>query len=166
MTLVQERFITVLMNSLTLNKAKIIINVMWTKEKQRQTASPQNMILKKIFVEDHDTINTKSTDNSRIGTIIIVTNSDLGLLKTKMVTDSMIETLVKMGPPVIPSSLQSDIALRSLVSWRAKISSPEKIEDSINGNFVGLIELLAEYDPLLREHISRVKKAQEERKRV
>lgn len=36
-----------------------------------------------------------------------------------------------------------------------------KIGDAHNGNFLGIIELLAKYDPLLREHVTKVKEAQD-----
>lgn len=36
-----------------------------------------------------------------------------------------------------------------------------KIGDAHNGNFIGIIELLAKYDPLLREHVTKVKEAQD-----
>lgn len=42
----------------------------------------------------------------------------------------------------------------------------ERTGDPNNSNFLGLIELLSEYNPLLREHISKIKKAQEEGKRL
>lgn len=248
------------------------------------------------FLEDHnhDILNAMSNVDSGLGTII--TNSDLGLLKNKVVTASVIETLVKMGPSMMPSDLPSDgkrafpktvlfskrpngesvrrdwlvwsetaeslfcfpcrlfnksfggekpdpnksVLLSndgwkkeygwrklynklpshetsashksSYIQWRelerrlsgtsdihsqldselasktkywrdifqrllsvvmflgerglALRGTSEKIGDPNNGNFLGLIELLAEYDPLLREHIAKVKKAQEEGKRV
>ena len=37
----------------------------------------------------------------------------------------------------------------------------EKIGDAHNGNFLGILELLARYDPLLQEHVGKVKSAQE-----
>jgi len=37
----------------------------------------------------------------------------------------------------------------------------EKIGDTHNGNFLGIVELLARYDPLLQEHVGKVKSAQE-----
>lgn len=41
-----------------------------------------------------------------------------------------------------------------------------KIGEANNGNFLGIIELLAEYDPLLREHVAKVKKSQQQGKRL
>ena len=38
----------------------------------------------------------------------------------------------------------------------------EKIGDSHNGNFLGIIELLSHYDPVLKEHIMQVSKTQAE----
>lgn len=35
------------------------------------------------------------------------------------------------------------------------------IGDAHNGNFLGIIELLAKCDPLLREHVTKVKEAQD-----
>lgn len=247
-----------------------------------------------IVLEDHNRDILNANVDSGLGTII--TSSDLGLLKNKVVTDSVIETLVKMGPSLMPSDLPSDgkrafpktvlfskrpngesvrrdwlvwsetaeslfclpcrlfnnnsggekhdsnksvllsndgwkkeYGWRKLynklplhetsashkncyIQWRelerrlsdgsdihsqldselasrtkywrdifqrllsvvmflgerglALRGTSEKIGDPNNGNFLGLIELLAEYDPLLREHIAKVKKAQEEGKRV
>ena len=37
----------------------------------------------------------------------------------------------------------------------------ERIGDAHNGNFVGILELLSRYDPLLREHVNKVKVAQQ-----
>ena len=42
----------------------------------------------------------------------------------------------------------------------------EKIGDTHNGNFLGILELLARYDPLLQEHVGKVKSAQEKGTRL
>jgi len=42
----------------------------------------------------------------------------------------------------------------------------EKIGDTHNGNVLGILELLARYDPLLHEHIGKVKSAQEKGTRL
>lgn len=39
-----------------------------------------------------------------------------------------------------------------------------KIGDTNNGNFLGILELLSKYDPLLREHVTKVRQSQEEGK--
>lgn len=44
--------------------------------------------------------------------------------------------------------------------------SNQIIGDCGNGNFLGLLELLARYDPLLAEHLEKVKKSQYEKKRL
>lgn len=41
-----------------------------------------------------------------------------------------------------------------------------KIGDPNNGNFLGVIELLSKYDPVLQEHVSKVKESQAEGKRL
>ena len=41
-----------------------------------------------------------------------------------------------------------------------------RIGDVHNGNFLGLLELLAHYDPLLEEHVTKVKVAQQKGKRL
>ncbi|KAG8176120.1 hypothetical protein JTE90_025578 [Oedothorax gibbosus] len=43
--------------------------------------------------------------------------------------------------------------------------SSSKIGDSNNGNFLGLAELLAEYDPLLREHVTKMREYQNKDKK-
>ena len=42
----------------------------------------------------------------------------------------------------------------------------EKIGDTHNGNFLGILELLARYDPLLQEHVGNVKSGQEKGTRL
>ena len=42
----------------------------------------------------------------------------------------------------------------------------EKIGDTHNGNFLGILELLARYDPLLQEHVGKVKSTQEKGTRL
>lgn len=41
-----------------------------------------------------------------------------------------------------------------------------KLGDPHNGNFLGITELLSKYDPLLREHVTKVKESQENEKRL
>ena len=38
--------------------------------------------------------------------------------------------------------------------------SSNKIDDNNNGNFLGIIQLLAQFDPVLEEHVSKVKQSQ------
>ena len=40
------------------------------------------------------------------------------------------------------------------------------IGDVHNGNFLGIIELISHYDPILREHVTKVQQSQKERKRL
>ena len=40
------------------------------------------------------------------------------------------------------------------------------ISDTNNGNFVALIELLSRYDPILQDHVSEVREAQKDGKRL
>jgi hypothetical protein len=42
----------------------------------------------------------------------------------------------------------------------------EKIGDPHNGNFLGLLELISRYDSLTREHLSKVRQSQEDKKRL
>ena len=42
----------------------------------------------------------------------------------------------------------------------------EEIGDTHNGNFLGILELLARYDPFLQEHVGKVKSAQEKGTRL
>ena len=44
--------------------------------------------------------------------------------------------------------------------------SSHRIGDCENGNFLGIIELLSKYDPLLAEHVKRVRESQESHKRI
>ena len=44
--------------------------------------------------------------------------------------------------------------------------SPERIGHIHNCNFLGLLELLASYDPILQEHITKVKISQQKGKRL
>ena len=44
--------------------------------------------------------------------------------------------------------------------------SPQRIGCSNNGNFLGIIELLSHYDPLLREHVTKVAETQKAGKRL
>ena len=44
--------------------------------------------------------------------------------------------------------------------------SSQRIGDLHNGNFLGLLELLSHYDPLLREHISKVEESQKKGERM
>src|SRR6218665_862246 len=40
--------------------------------------------------------------------------------------------------------------------------SSDKIDDSNNGNFLGIIQLLAQFDPVLEEHVAKVKQSQKD----
>ena len=42
----------------------------------------------------------------------------------------------------------------------------QRIGDVHNGNFLGLLELLANYDPLLQEHVIKVKLSQQRNERL
>ena len=42
----------------------------------------------------------------------------------------------------------------------------QRIGDAHNGNFLGLLELLANYDPLLQEHVTKVKLSQQRNERL
>ena len=44
--------------------------------------------------------------------------------------------------------------------------STQKIGHPDNGNFLGIIELLANYDPVLREYVTKVAKSQKKKKRL
>ncbi|XP_063308419.1 52 kDa repressor of the inhibitor of the protein kinase-like [Pelobates fuscus] len=44
--------------------------------------------------------------------------------------------------------------------------SSQRIGDQHNGNFLGLLELIAHYDPVLQEHLEKVKKSQETGKKL
>lgn len=44
--------------------------------------------------------------------------------------------------------------------------SSNKIDDHNNGNFLGVIELLAQFDPVLEEHVSKVKQSQNSGQRL
>ena len=44
--------------------------------------------------------------------------------------------------------------------------SNQQIGDRSNGNFLGIIELLGKYDPLLSEHVKRVKESQQSKKKM
>lgn len=257
-------------------------------------STPEPVSKEEHFIEEHETPTPTRTMDTGIGTII--TNSDLGLLKNKVINSNIIETFVKMGPPDMPPDLPNDgkrafpktvlfskrpngesvrrdwlvwsdtaeslfcfpcrlfdsgcgseksdsnksVLLsndgwkkeygwrklyeklptherstshkNSYIQWRelerrlnetsdihsqldselasrtkywkeifqrllsvvmflgerglAFRGTSERIGDPNNGNFLGLIELLSEFDPLLREHISKIKKAQEEGKRL
>ena len=43
----------------------------------------------------------------------------------------------------------------------ALFSSNQRIGDRANGNFLGIIELLSKYDPLLAEHVKHVRESQQ-----
>ena len=45
-------------------------------------------------------------------------------------------------------------------------SSSNHIGDPENGNFLGIIELFNKYDPLLSEHVEKVRKPQQSHKRL
>ena len=42
----------------------------------------------------------------------------------------------------------------------------QRLGDVHNGNFLGLLELLANYDPLLQEHVIKVKLSQQRNERL
>ena len=48
----------------------------------------------------------------------------------------------------------------------AFFGSSKRIEDPSNGNFLGIVELLSKYDPLLSEHVKLVRESQESGKRM
>ena len=50
--------------------------------------------------------------------------------------------------------------------WLAFRGDSEKIGDTHNDNFLGILELLARHDPLLQEHVGKVKSAQENETRL
>ena len=50
--------------------------------------------------------------------------------------------------------------------WLAFRGDSEKIGDTHNDNFLGILELLARYYPLLQEHVGKVKSAQENETRL
>ena len=44
--------------------------------------------------------------------------------------------------------------------------SSERIGDVHNGNFLGILELVSHYDPILEDHLNKVKKAQNENRKI
>lgn len=80
---------------------------------------------------------------------------------------------------IIEESILSEAAKwKKLLTWITDVvvflgerglafgGSSLRIGDVHNGNFLGLLELLAHYDPLLEEHVTKVKLAQQKGERL